>query len=90
MEKMKDNQDAQIAAVQEIVELLYFGPQIAILTCLVPSFNQFSTCARHHNKDVPAFLLVFHTYAGDKLTYARVSAKSEEKNIDIDIFNNSN
>ena len=83
-------QDDQVAAVQEIVELLAVEPPIAVVTRLISSFNKVSMCTRRKNEDLSAFVSRFRGYAADHLMHAGVPANSQVGEIlAITLLNNS-
>lgn len=70
-------QEVQVAAVQDIVELLAVELLIAVATHFISSFNCTNTCARRNNEDHSDFFSRFRGLPADHVMHAGFAANSQ-------------
>ncbi len=75
--KVDYKQDDQVAALQQIVDLITVDPPIAVITRLIESFNRVSNCRRRKNESLSSFVSRFSGLASDHLIHAGTSPNSK-------------
>ena len=75
--KLDYRQDDQVKAVSEIVELLAVDPPIAVVTRLISSFKDVTSCKRKKNEELVSFVSRFQGLAAEHLMHAGPSNSSQ-------------
>ncbi len=75
--KIDYKQSDQVAAVQDIVDLIAVDPPIVVVSRLIESFNRVSNCRRKKNESLSSFVSRFSGLASEHLMHADASPNSK-------------
>lgn len=75
--KIDYKQTNQVAAVQQIVDLIAVDPPIVVVSRLIESFNRVSNCRRRKGESLSSFVSRFSGLASEHLMHADTSPNSK-------------